>query len=458
MLQRFFSQLRWTMHLSGFHRCASAADPSCVLYWGNAPPPPSIRRQLTHPQLRVLHFPHFADLTHKQRASASVERQRRREADQGGGRWLYPSIPPSYVLPDRLTDWVAEHQRRGGEIHPLVLRELSQLRGGAGPRRLPRGAEGDAEAAEDAESAAYYAAHSVPSPPSSALSPAPVWILKPSARGSGHGVLVSDLRSPSPLLLRALSRPYVAQRYVERPLLLEGRKMDCRLYVALLSSHLPSQVSPCPHTAGLFPAFPFQVFLFGDGLVRLASEPYPGTAALDSAFAHLTNNAIARQRSPACGQAENRSFREWLRSVPDPPAVLRSVELCCLSALASSSSLLRAAASPSLASHFALLGFDVLLDDSYAAWLCEVNHLPDLQCSASPYSAVFPVDCAVKQRLIADLLSLIQLPAVSTGDGEQPSWGGESEGEEQQLCAQQTDTSEPQSHPPHCVGGFRRLV
>ena len=448
-MQRFFSHLRWTLHQNGFHRCRSLSDPTCVVYWGNAAPPPSIRRQLRHADVRVLHFPHLTELTHKLRCSRSVERQRRRE---GSGRRLFPAIPTSFILPDRSADWLDEHRRMGGFVHPAVQKTAEETVA----RPWAEGGEEteEAEAALDAESAAFYSAHSS-SPPSPLTSSAPpVWILKPSHSGSGHGIVVSDLSSPSPLLLRALRQPYVAQRYVERPLLLDGRKADCRLYVALLSALAPPLVPASPHTAALYPHFPLQVFLFDDGLVRLASKAYQGRVSLDDPFVHLTNNALARQRSPHCGQAQNRHFHSLLSSLPNPTAVLRSIELCVLSAISSSSALLRAASAPETASHFALLGFDVLLDERCTPWLCEVNHLPDLQISVSPYSAVFPVDCAVKKRVIADLLTLLALPAGETGD--------KGEGQREDVCDEQwargIQSGEAQSEAQYCVGGFRRLV
>ena len=68
------------------------------------------------------------------------------------------------------------------------------------------------------------------------------WILKPAqgTRGIGHLVIVS--RKPEDILkdcaesvLSDASTDRVAQLIVERPLLLEGRKFDLRLFVAVKS-------------------------------------------------------------------------------------------------------------------------------------------------------------------------------------------------------------------------------
>ena len=46
-------------------------------------------------------------------------------------------------------------------------------------------------------------------------------------------------------------------------------------------------------------------------------------------------------------------------------------------------------------------GYDVLLDDSAQPWLVEVNHSPSFATGA-------PIDCAVKEALIADTLTLVR--------------------------------------------------
>ena len=510
-VKRFFSQFRWTLHCHGFYRCDSVDDPHCVLYWANSPPPPHIRRRLQHPQCRILHFPHITELTHKQRLSLNVERQRRRwkerrerevEENNDGGTGdggevteeeipngvLFPSIPTSFVLPQQLTEWMAEHQRRGGVAHWEIQRAVAQH--SAQPRQWKEEEAADEDCVSGGDEgsdvgdelcAAFYGGHvaplCLPSPSSPRCSP-PLWILKPSHQGSGRGIVVSDLRFPSPSLLRALSGSYVVQRYIERPLLLEGCKMDLRLYVAVLSSSFPSTVTPSPVTARLFPQFPFQVFLFDDGLVRVASQPYPAheeatdvnpspplysSASLQCPFIHLTNNAINRQVSPLCGQSQNRSFQQWLSSpaVPHAGELLRRIELCCLSTLSSSPQLLRAASSPLSSSHghFALLGFDLVVGEGdFLPHLCEVNHLPDLLVAASPYSAIYPVDAAVKTALIADLLTLIQLPPTRQRKEEEVKRQSVKTVEDGRGGGETEKESGSGRTLPHHVGGFHRLV
>lgn len=87
-----------------------------------------------------------------------------------------------------------------------------------------------------------------------------------------------------------LYRHYVVQEYIEDPLLLDGRKMDLRLYVAVTSFD------------------PLVAYWYEDGLVRLAAEAYEqssesasGDASSDDSlrvanrFRHLTNYSVGRK-------------------------------------------------------------------------------------------------------------------------------------------------------------------
>ena len=52
-----------------------------------------------------------------------------------------------------------------------------------------------------------------------------------------------------------------------------------------------------------------------------------------------------------------------------------------------------------------MFGFDILIDDTLKPWLLEVNLTPSLGCDS-------PLDVRVKSALIADLLTLVGIPAV----------------------------------------------
>jgi hypothetical protein len=70
---------------------------------------------------------------------------------------------------------------------------------------------------------------------------------------------------------------YVVQKYLKHPALWHGHKFDFRIYVLLLS------VIDQP-----------TIFLFNDGLVRLASEPYQKTN-INDVYSHLTNYSLNKK-------------------------------------------------------------------------------------------------------------------------------------------------------------------
>ncbi|KAG5506443.1 hypothetical protein JKF63_05946 [Porcisia hertigi] len=86
---------------------------------------------------------------------------------------------------------------------------------------------------------------------------------------------------------------YIVQRYMENPFLLDGRKFDLRLYVVVTSYD------------------PVRLYLYREGLVRIASSPYTRTSGTAGAAgvteladatdlrAHLTNFTVNKGTSPA---------------------------------------------------------------------------------------------------------------------------------------------------------------
>ena len=81
-------------------------------------------------------------------------------------------------------------------------------------------------------------------------------IVKPlnSSRGRGVKMVLSTAELPSDPAAKLL-----VQEYIERPLLLQGRKFDLRLYVAVTSFD------------------PLRAYVFEQGLARFANAPYPAS-------------------------------------------------------------------------------------------------------------------------------------------------------------------------------------
>ncbi|CAF0970106.1 unnamed protein product [Adineta steineri] len=100
------------------------------------------------------------------------------------------------------------------------------------------------------------------------------FIVKPSGGSQGEGIYL--LRDPSQKL--STKRSYVAQEYIDRPLLIDGLKFDLRIYVLILN------------------LYPLEIFLYDEGLVRFATIDYnrPTTANIHEIYMHLTNYSLNR--------------------------------------------------------------------------------------------------------------------------------------------------------------------
>lgn len=109
--------------------------------------------------------------------------------------------------------------------------------------------------------------------------PTGLWIWKPANSSCGRGIrLLKSSLSPAVKEAVAQGKAGVVQRYLDRPLLIDGYKFDLRLYVVVTSFD------------------PLKIYLNSEGLVRLATERY-STAPnkLHHRHIHLTNYSVNKR-------------------------------------------------------------------------------------------------------------------------------------------------------------------
>lgn len=227
------------------------------------------------------------------------------------------------------------------------------------------------------------------------------FIIKPDNGCQGKGIfLIRDVEK----VPVDFSSTFVAQRYISKPLLLDGYKFDLRLYVL---------VSGCD---------PLRIFLHRKGLVRLASEQYvePTKNNLSEVMVHLTNYAINKanpnfEENTNPDDAEDGHKRSWeavqehlRKEGHDVDTLILEIEDLIVKTLI--------AVQPSL-SHFyhscqpedvyngmcfEILGFDVMLDQKLQPWLLEVNHAPSFATESE-------LDHQVKHEVLQDSFNLLDL-------------------------------------------------
>ena len=309
-----------------------------------------------------------------------------------------------------------------------------------------------------------------------------LWIVKPAQAGGGRHVRVvaaaavaeEAARCAASVQLKRGAHAAVAQSYIARPLLVEGRKFDLRLYVLVtdFGSYSGGGMGDSGSTVKGRPA---RAYLFREGFVRFASELYSLVEPF-SKFAHLTNNSVNRE-NVAGGEASLHNWSlaqlaSWLQHSQGGGSgdsgggsifrehVWGSVrELVAEAVLSVSQPLddaLRQAKARQAAGRsngggkekgekcgaeglrcFELFGFDVLLDDKLQPWLLEVNAQPSLGVGGALDAAI---DCAMLQDLFRIVLG---------GGGSTEAAGG--------GAAAVEGSAAPPLHPPPTAADFGSL-
>lgn len=228
-----------------------------------------------------------------------------------------------------------------------------------------------------------------------------VFILKPNAGCQGRGIILSK----DPLNAVEDLDNFVCQEYVTRPLLIEGKKFDLRVYCL---------VSSIRHLS---------IFVYNDGLVRMCAEDYekPNDDNMHNACKHLTNYAVNKHNEnfvfnndkQGRGDLGNKRDFVWLNGWfkeqgHSPEKFWERVHHMIIKTII--------AAQPQMThvynscfphsndgyTCFEVLGFDILVDDRCKPVLMEVNHTPSLSCDT-------PLDHRIKHDLITETWKIIDV-------------------------------------------------
>uniref|UniRef100_A0A2K5EGN8 Tubulin--tyrosine ligase-like protein 9 n=1 Tax=Aotus nancymaae TaxID=37293 RepID=A0A2K5EGN8_AOTNA len=184
---------------------------------------------------------------------------------------------------------------------------------------------------------------------------------------------------------------YVAQRYIENPYLIGGRKFDLRVYVLVMSY------------------IPLRAWLYRDGFARFSNTRFT-LNSIDDQYVHLTNVAV-QKTSPDYHPKKGskwmlQRFRQYLTSKHGPQAVetlFRDMDNIFIKSLQSVQKVII-----SDKHCFELYGYDILIDQDLKPWLLEVNASPSLTASSQE-------DYELKTCLLEDTLHVVDMEARLTG-------------------------------------------
>ena len=220
------------------------------------------------------------------------------------------------------------------------------------------------------------------------------FIVKPLNSSRGRGIhLCSDLDELE------LDAKVLVQEYIAKPLLLQERKFDLRIYVLVTSFE------------------PLRAYTFEQGLARFATQPYSPPSAYDvgDRSAHLTNYSINKHDDAYVANVnaeDDATGHKWSLAAVYRALAEKGVDVVALrrridSLLAKTLIAAQPHVCSKYAQHFSrrgacfeLFGFDVMLDAHMHPWLIEVNVSPDLASTS-------PLDRQLKGTLATDVLHLV---------------------------------------------------
>lgn len=252
--------------------------------------------------------------------------------------------------------------------------------------------------------------------------PNAIWIMKPPAKAQGKGIFlftkvsqISEWRrdykqtqqqratggvgagaQSGAAVEGAATQPeaYLAQRYIDNPHLVGGKKYDLRLYV-LVTSYAP-----------------LTVWLYRSGFARFCHHKYT-TKDIENTFVHVTNVAVQKTNPKYSNQSGckwgMRSLKQYLLSTVGEAATNK-----CLGDIQSLLMRTLQAVQKIMMNDkhcFELYGYDILLDDTLRPWLIESNSSPSL-------TAETPGDYHLKFNLLEDMLNILDLEKRRVGNEE----------------------------------------
>lgn len=228
-----------------------------------------------------------------------------------------------------------------------------------------------------------------------------LWILKPaSCSNRGSRIRVSNCLVEIENIVREESRQdarrggWIIQKYIERPLLVHGRKFDIRIFVLLVTDRTNGSLHGYIHTKANY--------------IRTSSERYSlSPAKLGDRFLHLTNDGVQKksvkyskyevgnkltfQELAEYLVGQHRCASNWLETELVPR--IRQLVLYTIDAS-------REKLNPHRRRNcFELLGYDFMIDDNFNVWLIEINSNPCLELCCPHLERELP-------HLIADTMQI----------------------------------------------------
>ena len=221
-----------------------------------------------------------------------------------------------------------------------------------------------------------------------------LWIVKPFASSRGKGIRLVSNDSHTPL------ESCLVQSYLERPLLITGRKFDIRLYVLIPS------ISP------------IRVYIHDSGLARFCTHPYSEDGSISDLRMHLTNFSLNKfDKNFKRGDLNNEDIENSKWSLPylleylgqqgvNVDNLQEEIHRSIIATLIAGECEIRKY-HRRLIRHrhtsYEMYGVDILLDENLHPYIMEVNISPAMSGADSN------LDYQIKKRLMLELLQVARI-------------------------------------------------
>ena len=250
-----------------------------------------------------------------------------------------------------------------------------------------------------------------------------LWIVKPVNMSRGRGVhLLKDMNELKELIKKSRDEnaiPDLISRYLDKPHLINKKKYDLRIYVLVASFS------------------PLRIYLYYNGLVRFATEDYQ-QGNYDNIYIHITNYSINKNNSNYKSNQKNNNdiennednadieeddsskwslveYRNYFKKLgldDTMKDIWKQIEEIIIKSLITiARENCQEISINKKNSLFELYGYDILIDESFKAWLIEVNVNPSLHCTS-------PLDLSIKTDLIADIFNIIGISPFNHNNNE----------------------------------------
>ena len=214
-----------------------------------------------------------------------------------------------------------------------------------------------------------------------------VWIVKPGGLSRGRGVHCIDQLNDILSNVKPCNQTII-QKYIENPLVINGRKFDIRQWVLVTDLN------------------PLTVWLFETPYVRFGAENYH-IDDFKNVFSQLTGNSIAKHSDKFnTGEIEgdmweNAQFREFLKKTygGDPwIEIQKKIEKIVILSLECAKHKLF-----NRKNNFEVFGFDIMLDDKLNVYIIEINASPDWTYSTKVTEKLVKIASDDIMKVVLDL-------------------------------------------------------